>query len=412
MKIQDLLNIDCQCDCNTSHKCWTKNVLVGENISDQFVHECRKILTSGHIGLVYMQDCKNISDEVRRSFIANDYNVTEFCYASMTIVDEESCQDLMSCPEDIRMFVGVGAGSISNMIRFVGSSKDIPTVLFATAPSSISVFDSNCVFEDRGCFKVVKATAHLLIAYDYNVISHCSQDLIASGYGEILSESINYFDAFFINTIDNKVNCNFISDIKSQITYAFSNDFVKSNCAYKVIVEYVIKLGLLRQLDNEYNLSTIEIIANCIQERGIIIKPVGINKFFAFIGILQYYRQFLSMPKLSIGLDNDIIKKCYNYARIFDRESSNVFCTMPQRQISLINLHIYEEYKKDFYKIIKQITDNVKLYIREFRRLFCDVGFWISDYISASDIIESIQNSSIMCPSYGLMCIADAIGLS
>ena len=159
---------------------------------------------------------------------------------------------LKNVPEDARVLVAIGSGTIHDITRYVAYTKGIELVSCPTAASVDGFCSSVAAMTWGGCKKTLTAVAPKLVVADLDVIKNAPLRLAKSGLGDMLGKYIALTDWQIGRILKDEYYCQRIVDIMSAATEAVMNSaegIIKGDeGAYLSLTEGLLLSGLAMQM--------------------------------------------------------------------------------------------------------------------------------------------------------------------
>lgn len=390
----------------------TLDVKMGYGVLSELPQLCKKTLKEGHIAVVYFEDCVKFAKKAVSMLIQQDYRVTEICFASGTQANFDTADDVIKSAEDIRLFVAIGSGALSDIMRYSSFCRKTPHIFVATAPSSYCMFLPRIDYVQNGEFLSAEATPAQMVVFDFEILDTASDKHFAGGFGEIFAVKLQLFEQDFSSHIlaNDKGQQLTLESFKRQAIQNFFDNYSNAKFQIATFCETLVSIGLIEQLQPS-DISTGFVVAKLIENTAIDYVPFGINMFLASIGIMQLYGNLLRNRTYLLTAPTDILVKAQRYAKFFAVDSHEILSKYKWNMDFEKELFIYEEYRNEFGEYLYVQNNIANKNIKQFRRIFNDVGFWLSDYVSAEEVVDCIMLASIACKKSSLLAQADILGL-
>ncbi|WP_181348093.1 sn-glycerol-1-phosphate dehydrogenase [Thalassobacillus sp. CUG 92003] len=111
------------------------------------------------------------------------------------IADEQTIVQLLAeVPVETDVLLAVGAGTIHDIVRFVGYKMNIPFISVPTAASVDGFTSKGAPLIFKGMKKTIQTAAPIAVFADLNVLMHAPKELTASGFGDILGKYTSLTD--------------------------------------------------------------------------------------------------------------------------------------------------------------------------------------------------------------------------
>ncbi|MEG1608832.1 MAG: iron-containing alcohol dehydrogenase, partial [Clostridia bacterium] len=390
----------------------TQDIKMGYGVVEELGTACKKLLKDGHIGVVYFEDCKKFAKQAIAILNQQNYRITEICYAPCTLASLDVAQDIIVAPEDIRLFVAVGSGALSDIVRYACFCRKTPYVFVATAPSSWCALMSKVDYVENGQFLSAQALPPTVLIVDYDIVDKASDKFFAAGYGEIFSVKLQLFEQDFARHIlaSDKNQKLTLESFKRQAVLNFFENYSNAKMQIATLCETLVTIGLVEQLQPS-EIATNFVVAKLIENCAIDYVPFGINMFLATVGVMQIYEKILNNKGYLLSLPTNILSKTHRFAKTFGVETNLILSKYKWNDCFEKELFIYEEYREEFGEYMHIQNNLARKNIKQFRRIFDDVGFWLNDYISAEEVVDCISLASVACKKSTLLAQADILGL-
>jgi len=103
--------------------------------------------------------------------------------------DERYFQQITSLSKDKDIILTIGAGSVTDMGKYVGNRIGVPVVSFPTAPSMNAYTSAVVAFMKKGLKVTIRANPPVVILIDKKIISGAPKELIKAGFADSLAKS-------------------------------------------------------------------------------------------------------------------------------------------------------------------------------------------------------------------------------
>lgn len=378
------------CSCGKIHKIKTKIVSGKNAIADVATH-IKEVFLSGNIAVCSAKSVENIAEIVQKSLYKNGYTVRSVCIESDMDFEIDKAEQILKIPECVRFLVGVGSGSIADIVRYTAHKYGIGYALIATAPSTDSYLASQVYGLDNG--KKIKCENPDMLIIDDDIIENSPAQLVASGYGRVVAQIVNIFDIQYNKYIASYYPCDEVIGELSREIHQFECDKEKSGFK-KRLMALLVKISCANEyLNNGY--SAVDCFARLLTQStdG---RTEGENSMLAGYIILNLYRCYLNSNATDTLLPPDIIKsiKLLEKSKIinYNKFIKNFELTTVDNYLK--QTFVLSEYRKDLYDLINGI--DIGELARFWRRLYSDAGFWLRDYMTNYQLMRCLSLSSEM----------------
>ncbi|QOR82945.1 sn-glycerol-1-phosphate dehydrogenase [Geobacillus stearothermophilus] len=133
------------------------------------------------------------------------------------IADERSIvQVLLETPNDVDVFVAVGAGTIHDITRFSSHKMKVPFISVPTAPSVDGFTSMGAPLIIRGVKKTIQAQAPVAVFAHTGVLSQAPKEMIAAGFGDMVAKYTSLVDWQFAHWMADEPYCPFVHQLTEQ----------------------------------------------------------------------------------------------------------------------------------------------------------------------------------------------------
>lgn len=108
--------------------------------------------------------------------------------------NQENIDKILQNIEDIDLIIAFGSGTINDLCKFVSAQKNIPYIIFASAPSMNGYLSKNASIEILGHKKTLNATLPQAIFCDIDILKNAPKNMIKAGIGDSLCFYSCWFD--------------------------------------------------------------------------------------------------------------------------------------------------------------------------------------------------------------------------
>ena len=244
----DASHIPCK-DCGMIHDCDIQKVLIEKNAAVKaadLLGNLQKalIVSDGNTRALGVQSIlqalktKNITAE--EAF---------FDTKELIIPDEKAIDFILSkTDENTQVIIGVGAGVLNDLCKYVSFLKNIPYMIVATAPSMDGYASKGAALILEGMKVTKNAHVPTWIVADTDVLAQAPLEMIQSGIGDILGKYSCLNDWKLSHLITDEIFCQNIFDmVKEQtdvIARNISGCMSRSSEAIGVLMEALVEVGI------------------------------------------------------------------------------------------------------------------------------------------------------------------------
>jgi glycerol-1-phosphate dehydrogenase [NAD(P)+] len=250
IELQSYLNKTIQCSCGKDHKTDLKEIQISENALEKIPEFIIKYKYK-QIYVVSDQNTYKVAGE-KTNEILKKVGITtcNFVFQDETIAsDEIAIAKIITAMEPgCDLIIGVGAGTINDLCKFISYKLGIDYFIVATAPS-MDGFASNVSAMITNRLKTTyESHVPKVIIGDLTILKEAPSDMIAAGVGDILGKYVCLLDWKIAHMITGEYHCSYIENlIQNAVEVVMSNaDKIqqKDIKAIKGIMEGLVLSGI------------------------------------------------------------------------------------------------------------------------------------------------------------------------
>ncbi len=384
------LNESFNCDCGKIHSIDTEILLSSGSIA-QLNLLLKKYYGIARIAIVYDKAVSETAQKALEILVKNGFDISEICYEKLIYPTKADTERLLNLEDNVRFFVGIGSGSIATVVRYSAYLRGNDYGLIATAPSTDSYLDKDCIFND----KIEYCTSPKFVIADSEIYSRCPEYLVASGIGAVYNSYLSLFMLEYKKAIYRGKYCMTVANDVRNLLDNFTKNYETTNNQLTYLMTTLLKISLARNYLGSFNSSSNAIAY--LLSKGENSRFYGENLFLATYVLVDLYTSFLEGYLVDTLIPADYVKGLkllnlrlngeYNY-------SKEKFVEYKEQNITAIG-YLIKEYRVDFLKFLKCI-DNEK-YAKIFRRCYKDAGYWLGGYIKATDLLSVTSLAGLIC---------------
>ena len=139
------------------------------------------------------------------------------------VPDERAVSELEAAlTEETDLIVGVGSGVINDLCKYVSWKRGLQYVIVATAPSMDGYASSGAAMITDGMKVTYTTHPPMMIFGDTDVLRHAPEDMIRSGYGDIIGKYSSLNDWQLSHVLNGEHLCREIYDLVLAVTDGIS----------------------------------------------------------------------------------------------------------------------------------------------------------------------------------------------
>ena len=121
-------------------------------------------------------------------------------------------------PEETKVLIAVGSGTIHDITRYVAHLKGVPFIACPTAASVDGFCSSVAAMTWEGCKKTFTAVAPKIVVADTDIIANAPIHMARSGFGDMIGKYISLADWKIANVVTGEYICKRICDMTMDAT--------------------------------------------------------------------------------------------------------------------------------------------------------------------------------------------------
>ncbi len=219
--IEQLLARPVRCNCKKAHKTNLKTVIIEPKAIDR-LPALLSAYKEQHIFLVSDRNTELAAgDKVLTVLGAKGFRISAYTFDRDVIPDRNDLGNLiLELPEDASVIVGVGSGSLQDLLKYVSIRTKLPLISIPTAASTDTYAMPYSCFYENGKKQMVKSEVPVMIIVDLDVIAAAPKSMAPAGAAAVLAKHISLFDWRLSKIIDETPYC---GDLAKAMLYHISN---------------------------------------------------------------------------------------------------------------------------------------------------------------------------------------------
>lgn len=385
MSIDELISVDYSCNCGRHHHMAIDHLAVGkgavgklpEFLADQKMKDGEPLKKTDKIYVVadvhtWQVGGQKIYDIVKEAGYPVEYYIFPHEEMHTNEIFIEELSKIM--PEDVRLPIGVGSGTINDLVRLVSFERKLPYYIVGTAPSMDGYATDVAPATIKGLKCSLPAHCASGIIGDTDFLSTAPDKMVAAGIGDIAAKYIAINDWRLSHIINGEYYCEEVAQLMLTHTdkVAKSVDGIVSgeSNAYQYLMECLVVIGIaMGYVNNSRPGSGAEHSMGHVMEMKCALKGLygelhGTSVGMATCIMTEMYKEFLKLP-----IDYDKARKHaeqfdYNtweqeIKRVFGSSSDSIFKVYKKaKQSDPVNvkkrIDKIEEHEKEIRDVIKE----------------------------------------------------------
>lgn len=388
------------CSCGSVHNMTTKEIIFSAGAVNKIGEAISQIMPIGiHILLVADKVTNDIiGDRAERLLSRYGYRVSRHIYEKSPEPSVYQAEQVV-IDEDVKLIMAVGGGVISDIVKYIGTVNKIPVYILATSPSTCGYLAPSAFLERNGYIEIFVAIAPLGLMFDTDTLKSATDQMLAAGYGEIISRSIALYDWLVASLVTGEKYC---QELYEQATAVIDNVLAGLEGARRgdinvsaLLAESGLRLSAIAQLaDNSRIMSGADTqMTHALQmlfwRENRTLKMTGENEFLFSGIVVKVYQTMLKSPVNSFipPPDNNMRMEKLNEYFGISASLANLKI-QPYLEKQTYNLYIYKlnEYRAELLKYINAVNEMLVKARTVFKRLYEDDGYNLLNYIEPSDV--------------------------
>ena len=399
------------CKCGRTYESKTADIVVKSGALLDLPQLALQTVAAGHLGLVFTADVEAFALRAQSLLLHAGFRVTKYCFAADTAVSAEAVREITAAPSEIRLFIGVGADNVADILKAACFERACNFFAVLTAPCTDTV-----LLEDAGVLQCAVRTklrgiAPQAVIADLDILSAAPKNLIAAGYGTLFSKYAALFDVKFWSLVSGGNSCaHFAAEVKQLLDNFFNGGGAGGNAAGAAVqdggvtglTETLLAVGLLQQMSGIVLHGAEHIFAGVLKEWTNHRLTDGENKFIASFTMLNFYAKLISFSGTDL---------CFPPCKAKDIQALNAAVNAPVAStftsIGSGNLPSFwradfmlNEYREDLAASLFEITQKLPQAARTFRRIYDDAGYFLKDFLPSCEIMRVMSLSAVMRDKY------------
>lgn len=236
-----------KCDCGRFHSCDIDSVYIEKDAAKRFEDLCRvynKILI-----VADENTYKAGGESVERALSDKVLKRVIFSGSEILIPNENAIAEVEENTDGIELLIGIGSGVIQDLCKYVSHDKNIPYMIFATAPSMDGYASTGAAMILNGMKVTVASGVPKAIVADTEVLKNAPFEMIAAGYGDVIGKYSALCDWRLSRVVNGEYFCDYIYDLTYKMiekTLELADGIIKRDeRSIGVLTEALATVGIL-----------------------------------------------------------------------------------------------------------------------------------------------------------------------
>ena len=246
MDINAILN-GVKCDCGKQHYCSIERIYIESGAIEKLAELC-----CGYNNILLVADGNTFAaagDKVENVLAHKKTEKVIFSGETILIPDESAIQKVNEKTKGADLIIGIGAGVIQDLCKYVSHFAEIPYVIVATAPSMDGYASDGAAMILGGMKETVKAGLPKAIIADIDVLKNAPFEMIQAGYGDIVGKYSALCDWKLSAAVTGEYFCEYIYDTTfkmiEQTLQTAQGLFKRDEKSIKALTEALMIVGIM-----------------------------------------------------------------------------------------------------------------------------------------------------------------------
>lgn len=191
---------------------------------------------------------------LEKLLVGRDYDFTTIVLKpnvhGQIIADEQTLVQLfVEMPNETDIILAIGAGTIHDVVRFVGYKMDIPFISVPTAASVDGFTSKGAPLIFRGFKETIQTASPLAVFADINILKQAPREMTAAGFGDIIGKYTSLLDWSISGLVANEPYHNLAAHLTRQSLNACVNHVQKisknEDEGLEILMQSLIESGLV-----------------------------------------------------------------------------------------------------------------------------------------------------------------------
>lgn len=246
MEIAELLK-GVDCSCGRRHTCDIKYVYIEQGAAAHLREICRDVKK---VLLVADENTYAVAGaEAEHALQDKEVRRVVFPGDTLLVPDERAIEASEQAFDGAEMMVGIGAGVIQDLCKYVSYQKKVPYVVLATAPSMDGYASDGAAMITGGMKVTYACHMPLAILADPAVLAAAPMDMLQAGYGDIIGKFSALNDWKLSHCVNGEYLCAFIYDLtmeQVQRVLSLADGIVRRDeTAVGALMEALVIVGIM-----------------------------------------------------------------------------------------------------------------------------------------------------------------------
>lgn len=253
LDIQKICNTTFDCECGWLHNVATEQIVVGEDITIQFLESLQQIVPKGskifvisdntiwgQLGVVLCKKLSRFGYRVDKQLFRDGFVIT--------------LPFFVQAPEDASLVLAIGSGSVADTAKYIAKTNGLPLYLYATSLFAKNLLAPSTFVQKNGYIELVKTPVPIGISVDLKNFSTYSRLDTCNAVAAFCANCITLFDWYLQSVVEHSDYCKNIANqlldnasILVRQLYSYLAGEITTTILQHSLIEKIIRLGALCQ---------------------------------------------------------------------------------------------------------------------------------------------------------------------
>lgn len=401
--MEDLLinTADYSPPCASGKSAYTRYLLFGTEALKALPEIAAKILAAGRVALCFdaaVEQCAQIGADLMR----------KAGYFVDTIVTENG-ESGLELKEDVRLLVAMGGGSAANAVKIAATKLGCEWIYLMTCASSDSALYPYAEYL-QGERRIAECVPPIAVIADEGAIAASPENCTAAGFGTLCSKLLVLFSLRCDELTEHSENA-----IAALLDANLTPFFQESSCEnFAVrIARTLVRVGLIAQCCPEPDyLQREEYTAACtLSAFGGKKRLIGEDAMLATLTIALLYSAWLEHMPDNLFVPCGYFEDLRLLSKLCGADMPKAIARVKRGENCAKKLYVAREYRNEIKATLNASFGEPKQLIRRFKRIYGDVGFWMSEYITPDKLLAVVSLSAALLQDDSLLRAIKQSGL-
>ena len=413
------------CGCGKTHELNTKAIFFESGAASKLPDALS--LCVPPLSLAFVVAERSIADKVfpriDKTVSRGGFRVATHFFENSPKADLDTCRSV-TVPEDARVIVGVGGGTVADIVKYKAQQLSLPCVILCSSPAAIGVMAPSAMLTDKRIEQTFRTAPPKAVVCDTLAFNAIPKSLTAAAFGGLISKLTALFDWKTAALVNSEYFCPNLFDaalavIDGCLDKVCGAEFHSREIA-AVIAEDNLRFSAVCQLTGSSRLTSgaesqcahaLRLLFEA-EERECFLR--GENEFLFARIIMKMYKNLLSKSGTFFVPPPDNNLRMELMAEYFGLDESAVADKIrPIIAGKAQKLCTYKvgEYSDELYSLACAFDIRLFRAWKAFKRLYDDDGYALTSYIDPTDASLCVSLAPDLKEKYTMLTYMKNAGL-